>query len=554
MLASARPRLYYGWVIVVVALVMNIAASPTNAVAFSFFVAPMSDDLGWSRGTLALGLTFRLGVAGVTAPFIGILVDRIGARLLGTAAGAVAGVSLVGLAFVNDLWLYYLLFAISGLSGFGGPAGQLLTTVPVAKWFQAKRGRAMAIATVGMPLGTALYIPLLQAIIDGFDWRLAWVVSGLLVLVLAVPACALLMRKDPESLGLTIDGDASPDDAPGKAHTRSQNLEDGEFGPIDAADAPLKAHGHSGHLKDSASPPDAAGAERELAAPGKAHGEQHSSASQHLEDSESPEDAAATEKRDLAEQAETTLPTPNGSLRRLGSGRQAASIPVISKNKLTASRPHSQYSQDFTLRQAMRSGAFWRLLGSVGLSGLVIQGALVYRTSFWEDIGISSSQIALGTSVDPLMVVFSGLFFGLMAERMKVRYIGWIGLTGVACSMIPLFLAQNSFLVLLSHYFIWGLFMGANITANNVVWPDYFGRRHLGTIRGVMFPVSVGTAAISPPFFALLASLIDPLKFIWLIAFLGFAFSGLLVLSARPPRLPQNLPASATRAGSEAGT
>ena len=42
MLASARPRLYYGWVIVVVALVMNIAASPTNAVAFSFFVAPMT--------------------------------------------------------------------------------------------------------------------------------------------------------------------------------------------------------------------------------------------------------------------------------------------------------------------------------------------------------------------------------------------------------------------------------------------------------------------------------------------------------------------------------
>ena len=170
MLALARPRrLYYGWVIVAVALLMNIAASPTNAVAFSFFVAPMSDDLSWSRGTLALGLTFRLGVAGVTAPIVGVLVDKIGARVLGTAAGTTAGLSLVGLAFVHDLWLYYLLFAISGLSGFGGPAGQLLTTVRVAKWFQVKRGRAMAIATIGMALGTGLYIPLLQAIIDGFD-------------------------------------------------------------------------------------------------------------------------------------------------------------------------------------------------------------------------------------------------------------------------------------------------------------------------------------------------------------------------------------------------
>ena len=245
----------------------------------------------------------------------------------------------------------------------------------------------MAIATIGMPLGTALYIPLLQAIIDGFDWRLAWVVSGLLVLILAVPACAFLMRKDPESMGLTTDGGDNAADAkrelaaPGKLAARRPHSRHSTAGGVSSPDA-----------ADAA---DAADAERKLAAPGK----------------------------------------------------------------LAANRPHNQYSnqQDWTLKQAVRSGAFWRLLGYVGLSGLMIQGALVYRTSFWEDIDISSSQIALGTSVDPLTVVFSGLFFGLMAERIKVRYIGWIGLTGIACSMIPLFLAQNSFLVLLSHYFIWGL-------------------------------------------------------------------------------------------------
>src|SRR6187402_342881 len=117
----ARPRYFYGWNIVLVALLMNVAASPTNAVAFSFFVAPMSDDLGWSRGALSLALTFRLGVAGFAAPLTGLLVDRIGARGIGTVAGAVAGVSMMALYFVDDLWLFYLLFAISGLSGFGGP-------------------------------------------------------------------------------------------------------------------------------------------------------------------------------------------------------------------------------------------------------------------------------------------------------------------------------------------------------------------------------------------------------------------------------------------------
>ena len=58
----------------------------------------------------------------------------------------------------------------------------------------------MAIATVGMPLGTALYIPLLQAIIDGFDWRLAWVVSGLLVAV-SRPFADRITKEQPDGVG-----------------------------------------------------------------------------------------------------------------------------------------------------------------------------------------------------------------------------------------------------------------------------------------------------------------------------------------------------------------
>jgi sugar phosphate permease len=425
--SATRPKRFYGWVVVAVALVMNIAASPTNAVAFSFFVEPMSQDLAWSRGELALALSFRLGVAGLTAPFIGVLVDRIGARALGTAAGLVAGLSLLGLAFVHDLWVYYLLFAISGLSGFGGPAGQLLTTVPVAKWFHVKRGRALALASVGMPLGTALYVPVIQMLIDGLGWRTAWFLSGLFVLVLAVPACALFMRKDPESMGLNPDG------------AESEPL-------LLSADAP---------------------------------------------------------------------------------------------------RPARPLEEDWTLKQVLRNRSFWLIIGWVALSGVVVQGALIYRTSYWEDIGISSTWVAAGTALDPLTVVFSGLLFGFLAERVAVRHLGGIGMVGVACSMLPLLLAQNSPIPLFAHNLTWGAFMGANLTANNIIWPDYFGRRHLGTIRGFVFPIAVGSAAISPLFFALLADLIQPFRYVWIVPLAAFATSGLLLFSAHAPRLRSGQQAAA---------
>src|SRR6185369_13783634 len=113
----------------------------------------------------------RLLVAGVSAPLLGSLLDRFGPRIPGTVLGIIDGSTVIGVAFVHDIWVFYLIAAISGLAGFGAPGGQLLTTVPVAKWFHHNRGRALAIATVGLPAGSALLFLVTQGLIDGVGWR-----------------------------------------------------------------------------------------------------------------------------------------------------------------------------------------------------------------------------------------------------------------------------------------------------------------------------------------------------------------------------------------------
>ena len=160
-------RLYYGWVVVAAGLAINMATSPLNPVIFSFFIVPMSASTGWSLGSLSLAITFRLVLSGLTAPLIGTTIDKFGPRWLGILAGFVAGGSLVGLFFTHQIWLLYLLFAISGCVGLGGgPGGNLLTLVPVAKWFIRQRGRATSIATTGMAFGTVLAIPATQWMIQ----------------------------------------------------------------------------------------------------------------------------------------------------------------------------------------------------------------------------------------------------------------------------------------------------------------------------------------------------------------------------------------------------
>jgi sugar phosphate permease len=416
-----RPPLFYGWVIVGTALTMNFASLPLTAAIFSLFVTPMTEDLGWSRSDLSWAFTVRLGIAGLSGPILGVLLDRLGPRVVGTLAGLLAGLMTLGLAGVNSLPVLYLLFAVSGLAGFGGPAGQLLTTVPVSKWFHLNRGRALAIASIGLPIGATFFILLEQALIDGIGWREAWAVSGVITLLMIVLPCALLMRKDPESIGLHPDG-------------------------LDHPPAVL--------------------------------------------------DPAQDSGRDNAT------------------------------------------SENWTTSQVLRSPAMWKIVLALACTGLVLPGTAIYRVAFWQDQGISPGVVAAATTLDAIAGLVSMVIFGFIAERVQTRYIGFAGGLIVGCSSLALIFASDSVLLLVLYNTAWGTGMGAHLTFNNIVWPNYYGRRFLGTIRGIVFPVIVGASALSAPLFAMLLEAAGDERHVWIVTMAAFWIAGLLIVSAKRPMLP----------------
>ena len=209
---------YYGWVIVAVAWLANMVAATMNPVVFSIFIDPMRDELGLSLSGMAWAISIRMLTGGAAAPLMGRLIDSYGARWLGFFGGLISGGVLLSLYFVDNIWLIYALFAVSGISGFGTFGGQLLTIVPVANWFVAKRGRATSIAATGLGAGTAIGVPLGLFLINTAGWRWAWVVFGLAIWVVILPGYAFLMRRRPEDLGLLPDGrQPQPEAAAGQA-------------------------------------------------------------------------------------------------------------------------------------------------------------------------------------------------------------------------------------------------------------------------------------------------------------------------------------------------
>jgi len=138
--------------------------------AIGAFVLPLQGAFGWSHSTVLSGLTLcGLIVAAGNMP-VGMLIDRIGARLVGLVGIVVvtAAVALLGLAD-GSLTRWMLLWALVGVGTLLVQA--LVWTNAVAARFDAARGAALGVTLAGGSLGAAVFPLLATAMIATFGWQ-----------------------------------------------------------------------------------------------------------------------------------------------------------------------------------------------------------------------------------------------------------------------------------------------------------------------------------------------------------------------------------------------
>lgn len=203
-MGSFRSPLFYGWVIVGIALIGQFVSTGAQLYAAGVFIKPMSEDLGWSRQDLSLVQSTITAMGGILAIFLGAQIDRRGPRILMLVGAVIAAAATSATALVDSYWQFFLLRGVGQAVGFA-MIGSLVVNVTVAKWFVVRRGMAVAIGSLGVSLGGVIMTPLVTWWVDSFGWRPAWALMGALVLAMSLPA-ALLMRKSPEDHGLLPDG------------------------------------------------------------------------------------------------------------------------------------------------------------------------------------------------------------------------------------------------------------------------------------------------------------------------------------------------------------
>ena len=199
-------KVFYGWWIVLVMSALSTFGSGVFYYGFSTFVKPVVTDLAWSMTVVSGAFSIYRLEAGIAAPVVGYLLDRIGPRKLVFAGGLVMGAGFISLSFVHTVLPFYAAIILASF-GWSACSGASVGNPLVGKWFVKKRGSAIGLYAAARGLA-GLIVPLVAYLIVQYGWRSALLILGSLTWLIVLPA-SFVLKHSPEQCGLLPDGESA---------------------------------------------------------------------------------------------------------------------------------------------------------------------------------------------------------------------------------------------------------------------------------------------------------------------------------------------------------
>ena len=189
---GAEPGFFYGYIVVAAAFCSMVAMYGTRSI-FGVFFKPMLAEFGWTRALTSGALSLSMLVQGSLAAVMGGLSDRFGPRVVLTLSACLVGLGYLLMSQIDALWHLYLFYGVIIGVGMSGVLVPLLSTV--ARWFVARRNMMTGIVVAGIGISGLIAPPLSNWLVSAYDWRVSWIVLGVIVLVVGVLAAQFLKRN-----------------------------------------------------------------------------------------------------------------------------------------------------------------------------------------------------------------------------------------------------------------------------------------------------------------------------------------------------------------------
>ena len=163
---------------------------------------PIAAETGGARSVPALAIAlawFGTGIGGIA---MGYVADRIGVRwtvMFGaTMMGLGLAISSYGQDVLGTAWALYighgLFMGLLGNSGLNAPL-----YVYVSRWFDRRRGSALALIASGQYISGAIWPAIFEGAIASYGWRDTMLVFGIFLVLTVVPIALIALRKSARS-------------------------------------------------------------------------------------------------------------------------------------------------------------------------------------------------------------------------------------------------------------------------------------------------------------------------------------------------------------------
>lgn len=201
-------------------------------------------------------------------------------------------------------------------------------------------------------------------------------------------------------------------------------------------------------------------------------------------------------------------------------------------------------TNSYTRRSAIKTRALWLISAAYGLNTAAMMAILMHGTAFITDSDFSRSVAAIAFSINGFANLTSKIPWAWSLARVPVRYLAAATLTFSGSGVVLMLVASslNSMPLVYLGFFLWGFGFGGTIPVGESIWANYYGRKHLGSIRGIGMPLTIGLGAVGPILVGLSFDVYASYQFAFICLVVAYLIgASLLALAPKPDPVSSEL-------------
>ncbi|MFT8556376.1 OFA family MFS transporter [Liquorilactobacillus hordei] len=174
--------------------------------AWSVFTEPIAKQTGWTEASVAGAFSIAIFFLGMSAAFMGRIVEAAGPRLTGTISSILysVGIILTGYSIhIHSLLLLYIAYGVIGGLGLG--SGYVTPVSTIIKWFPDKRGLATGLAIMGFGFAAMLTGPVAQNLIASVGLEKTFYILGTFYFVVMIISAQFIRKPNSSKESVSLE-------------------------------------------------------------------------------------------------------------------------------------------------------------------------------------------------------------------------------------------------------------------------------------------------------------------------------------------------------------